>query len=222
MRLVGVRCREGHHLGGHGHDVCQIELALGVVRADLFHRREQEFLVDDVYSGVDFIYLELFTRCIVVFHNAFEIAFPVADDPAVAGWVRDSRREDAHVCAGAVVGIHEAFQGFLADERHVARQDEYVSGMRLLQGILCHEDGVACSQLGFLDHCFDMEGLKVAYDHVPSMAHHRDHTRGDAFCQAKGIVDQGISQNLVQDLGILGFQSRTFPGCKDYATSGFH
>jgi hypothetical protein len=26
----------------------------------------------------------------------------------------------------------------------------------------------------------------------------------------------------VQDLGILRFQSRTFPGCKDYATSGFH
>jgi hypothetical protein len=26
----------------------------------------------------------------------------------------------------------------------------------------------------------------------------------------------------VQDLGILRFQSRTFPGSKDYATSGFH
>jgi hypothetical protein len=48
-----------------------------------------------------------------------------------------------------------------------------------------------------------MEGLKVAYYHVPSMANYSDHTRGDVFCQTKGIVDKGISEDLVQDLRIL-------------------
>ncbi len=87
---------------------------------------------------------------------------------------------------------------------------------------LSHEDGMTSTQLGFLDHDARMEGVEIACHQVPAVADYGDHAFRYVTHQGKGIIDKRIAEDLMENLGVVRFQSRAFPGCKDYATSGVH
>ena len=94
---------------GGGHDVGQVELALGVGRVEVRDGPAQEGRVEDVGGRVDLADVALFRRGVPVFDDAADLPRLVAEDAPVAGGVRDGCRQHRHGAAlvfGEETGEH--------------------------------------------------------------------------------------------------------------------
>ena len=188
--------------------VGKIELALGVVVADLGQRIEQGTRVEAVEAGVALVDRRLLGRGVLLLDDALDLAVGVADDAAVAGGIVQLHGEHHHGGVVLVAHLRQADDGLGLDERAVAgehRQRAVEAG----EGVGAGEHRARRAVLHFLHHY-----LRVALDQrddlLAGMADHRCHL-GDAG-GVSGVdhpAHKRLAQNLVGHLGLFGLHAGT-------------
>ena len=186
--------------------VGEIELALGVIIADLGQRVEQGAGVEAVEAGVALVDRCLLGRGVLLLDDALDLPVGIADDAAVAGGVVQLHGEHHHGGVVLVAHLCQAGDGLGLDERAVAgehRQGAVEAGESVGAG----EHRARRAVLHFLHH-----NLRVALDQrddlLAGMADHRCHL-GDAG--SVGGIDhpahERLAQNLVCHLGLFGLHT---------------
>ena len=186
--------------------VGEVELALGIVVADLSQRIEQSACVEAVEAGVALVDRRLLGRGVLLLDDALDLAVGIADDATVTGGVVQLHGEHHHGGVVPVAHLRQAGDGLGLDERAVAgehRQRPVEAG----KGVGAGQHRARRAVLHFLHHY-----LRVALDQrddlFAGMADHRCHL-GDAG--GVGSVDhpahKRLAQNLVGHLGLFGFHA---------------
>ena len=186
--------------------VGEVELALGVVVADLGQRVEQGARVEAIEAGVALVDRRLLGRGILLLDDALDLAVGIADDATVAGGVVQLHGEHHHGGVVLVAHLRQAGDGLRLDKRAVAgehRERPVEAGESVGAG----EHRARRAVLHFLHH-----HLRVAFDQrddlLAGMADHRCHL-GDAG--GVGGVDhpahERLAQNLVGHLGLFGLHT---------------
>ena len=188
--------------------VGEVELALGVVIADLGQRVEQGAGVEAVEAGVALVDRRLLGRGVLLLDDALHLAVGVADDATVASGIVQLHGEHHHGGVVLVAHLRQTGDGLGLDERAVAgkhRQRAVEAG----EGVGAGKHRARRAVLHFLHH-----DLRVALDQrdnlLAGMADHRCHL-GDAG--GVGGIDhpahERLAQNLVCHLGLFGLHAGT-------------
>ena len=186
--------------------VGEIELALGVVVADLGQRVEQGASVETVEAGVALVDRRLLGRGVLLLDDALDLAVGIADDAAVAGGVVQLHGEHHHGGVVLIAHLRQAGDSLGLDERAVAREHRQGT-IEAGESVGAGEHRARRAVLHFLHHY-----LRVALDQrddlLAGMADHRRHL-GDAG--GVGGVDhpahERLAQNLVCHLGLFGLHA---------------
>ena len=202
--------------GGGGEYIGQVVLALGVVVGQMRQPALQRGRFGGDDAGVDDPDTALFLVGVLLFDDRGDAAFGVAHDAAIAGRVGDFR--DQH---GEPPGRGEqTLQGFAADQRHVAVEDQH--GGRI--GYLRHGlfDCVAGAQLLFL---FGPEQVGLAGEGLPHLfpsmsIHHMDAGRIQRARRGDDLGQHRLPGDRLQYLGPGRAHAFAFAGGEDDDVQG--
>ncbi len=196
---VAASCRLPDHIG-------EVELALGVLRLETRQPFGEELGVEDVDAGVDLGDPELVGTGVAVLDDPGD-PVAVADDPSVAGGVRQHGGEDGDRVALFAVGGHQVDQGLPGEQRDVAAGDDDLSGDPG-QGGEAAADGVAgAARLGLQRHAGLWRDIgEVSLHLVASVPDDHDEVVGfKGAGGVHGVGDHGAAGELVQHLGHCRF-----------------
>ena len=109
-------------LGGHGHDVGEVQLTLGVVVVEAAERPTQEGCVHRHHPSVDQLHITLGSRGVGVFHDPRDPTLGVEQHPAVSGGIAQIAGQQAD--GPSFPGCEQGLQRLHTEQRHVAIEDE--------------------------------------------------------------------------------------------------
>ncbi|MNP11439.1 hypothetical protein D3C76_1036250 [compost metagenome] len=182
LRLRGGHAQAVRH--GHGDDVGEVVLALGILVRQAAEPAGQAFPRHCQDAGIALADRALLGGSVLLLDDRPHLAGIVAQDPAVAGRVGQFHGEQGQLLRGGL--LQQAFQGRLLDQRHVAIENQHPLGLEERQRL---RHGVAGAELLGLQHEVDVvrrQALAYPLRTVPD--HHMD-TLGRQV--ARGIDHMG-------------------------------
>ncbi|MNF78443.1 hypothetical protein D3C84_606280 [compost metagenome] len=195
MGLLG-----GHHQAvghGHGDDVGEVVLALGVVVGQAPQPVGQALARHGENAGIAFADGALLGGRVLVFDDGLHHARRVANNAAVAG-----RVDQVHGEQGELVVLHllqQALQGLHFDQRYVAIEDQYALGTEMRQRL---GDGVAGAQLFGLQHKAEViRGQPLAYRLGAMTYDDVDALGGELAGGVNDVAEHGLAGHRMQHLG---------------------
>ncbi len=220
---VGERVRlDGEVLLEHpGHDVGEVELALGVVGAEGVERVEQRAAVEAVQAGVDLADGQLGLRRVagrLRLHHALHPALRVAHDAAVARRVLELHRGERGGGLRGRVRLDEARDRLGGDQRHVAVDDH--DGRAAVDVARRGGDGVPRAARLLLDGDLDAVG-EVAVEAALRVVDDHDAVGAGGLRREQGPEDHRAPADRVEDLGERGAHARPLArGEEDHGGGG--
>ncbi len=186
--------------------VGQIELALGIVVANLGQRVEQSTRVKAVEPGVAFAQSRLFGRCVLLLHDARHRASLVAHDAPVPERIVQFHGQHHHGSVIALARLDQLRNRSGRDKRAVARQ-HHQRAVEVGKRVRAHQNRARRAVLLALHN-----GLRIALDQrnhlLASMPHHGNHAVHASFAgRVHHPANQRFSQHLVGNLGLLGLHA---------------
>ena len=122
---------------GHGHQVGEIVLALGIVVGDLGQQGTQQISFNGDNTRIAKPYLFFFIRRINFFPNAGDIALIVKEQPAITSRIRGGKGKDDKIGPLLFARLNEALERLAADQGHIAVKNEHraLKMRKLRQGL---------------------------------------------------------------------------------------
>jgi hypothetical protein len=224
--LQGVVDAVGRHapaIGhGHGDDVGQVVLALGVVVGQAREPGFEQARRHGHDAAVDFIDGALGFARVLVLDDARHLSCAIAQDAAVARGVGQAHGQQRQLPAGhGLRGRHQRAQRGRLRQRHVAREHDHRAVVRQARHGLLH--GVAGAQLRLLAHTFHVKLACNARQSCGSRFYFCSAVAGDddgaARLQVRRLVQHMVQQRTaceaLQDLGGAAFHARALAGRHD-------
>ena len=221
--LQGIGDAVGHHghtVGhGHGDDVGEVVLALGVVVGEPREPGREQARRDGHDAAVHLGDGALRIGGVFVLNDALHGAVGIAHDAAVAGGV--GQRDGEQRQPLATTGGHQCAQGVGLGQGHIAREDDRCAiGREMGHGLL---HGVAGAQLRFLAHklqikmgCSARESCGSRFYFCSTVAGDDDGAAGlQAGCLVQHMVQQRAPGQALQHFGGAAFHARALAGRHD-------
>jgi hypothetical protein len=192
-------------------DVGQVELALLVAVVELAERLPEQLGVEEVHARVAFLDAELLLRRVGLLDDAPHAAVRPAHDEAGQ---RRRRSQHGEVRARLRLVLCQRAQRLLAQQRHVAVEDEHVAGEAAQRGLgLLH--GVAGAVLLRL-HDEPRAARELLLHLLPVAADDHHQVLGlQGLGRADRPAEQRPAAELVEDLRATGVHPRALPGRQD-------
>ncbi|MNF93226.1 hypothetical protein D3C84_758940 [compost metagenome] len=199
-----VRMLGGHHqtiAHGHGNDVGQVVLALGVVIGETAHPVAKTGKRQRQNAGIAFGDLAFGFVGIFLFDDGRHFTCVITNDAAVTGRVIQFDGQQAQLLRPHL--LEQALQGVDLDQRHIAVEHQHGVGLNERHGL---SNGVAGTQLFILQDEVQVIRRQAFAHRIGTMT---DHDVNALWIKLPGAVDNmaehGVAGNRVQNFR----QSRT-------------
>ena len=213
--LIGGLFRQhpGTLAGQDAGDIGQVILAMRIVGAQFVEVLEQRLGGEGVDAGIRFANLLLLRRELLLLDDGFDLVgraprLLLADDASVAGRVREVGGQNGHGRVILAVKVEDPGDGLGAEQGNVAGEHQHVviPGQRLAS----RHDRVPGAELFRLHHELHA-GARHGFAHAFRLVPDDDENilrRQHCLGRFHHVVQQRPSADLVQDLGMPGFQPR--------------
>ena len=192
---------------GEGHDVGEVQLALGVVVAQGGHRPQQEDGVDREHTAVDLADQAFVVGGVAVLADRLHVTLGVTDDAPVARGVAELRTQDRHGPARSEMGLDELVERGPGEQGDVAVGDDDGARRRGVESLERDLHGVARAPLLGLHDLDDgrVDRRDRRGDLVAAVTDHGDRAGGpERRDRAERVSDERAAGDLVEHLGQVG------------------
>ena len=221
MLIAGLfRQHLGTLAGQDTGDIGQVILAMRIVGTQFVEVLEQRLGGESVDPGIRFADLLLLRRELLLLDDGFDLVrraprLFLADNASVAGRVREVGGQNRHGRVILPVKVEDPGDGLGAEQGNVAGEHQHVvvPGQRLAR----RHDRVPGAKLFRLQHELHA-GARHGFAHAFRLVPDDDENilrRQHCLGRLHHVVQQRPSADLVEDLGMSGFQPRALAGRHD-------